>query len=113
VNVKMSNANNDKLETIRAKKAKFLSQVQANPTKSTLDAVEHEQNLEEQRQKRAESTVEIENPANTSRKACEDNGNLSTEEIPSDIKGDDYPFTEAKAQFEKKDGKASPTPVIE
>jgi len=89
------------------------SQVKANPTKSTLDAVEHERDLEQQRQKRKDSTIEIANPANDARKSASDNGDKSTDEIPSDIEGDDYPFTEAKAQFEKKDGKASPTPVIE
>ena len=47
----MSNEDDDKLETIRAKKARFLSQIDVAPTHSTLDAIDHERDLEEQRQK--------------------------------------------------------------
>lgn len=80
------------------------SQIKANPTKATLDAVEHEQDLETQRQKRKDSAVEIVNNANAKRLAGKDDGNKSTSDIPSDIKGDDYMFREAKAQIGKKKG---------
>ena len=46
------------------------SQIKANPTKSTFDAVEHEADLESQRQKRKDSTIEVPNPANDARKSC-------------------------------------------
>ena len=85
----MSNANDDKLETIRAKKAKFLSQVQANSTHSTLDAVDHEQDLETQRQKRKDSTVEVVNPTYAKRKAGIDDGNKTEQDL-----SEEYPMEE-------------------
>ena len=39
------------------------SQVKANPTHITLDALEHEADLEQQRQKRKDSAIPIEAPA--------------------------------------------------
>ena len=48
----------------------------AVPTKSTLDAVEHEQDLMNQRRKHADSSIIIENPVNAARKSGTDTGNL-------------------------------------
>ena len=72
------------------------SQVEANPTKSTLDAVEHEADLERQRQLRKDSTIEIDNPANEARKAGTDDGDKEEQDV-----SDDYMFHEAHAQFSK------------
>jgi hypothetical protein len=47
----------------------------ANSTHSTLDAVDHEQDLEAQRLKRKDSAVEIPNIANAKRKVGIDEGN--------------------------------------
>jgi hypothetical protein len=53
------------------------SQVKANPTHSTLDAMDHERDLESQRQKRKDSAIPISNIANAKRKLGIDEGNKS------------------------------------
>ena len=81
----------------------------ALPTKSTLDAIEHEQDLENQRQKRADSSIIIDNPANTARKSASDDGDKTEQNL-----SDDYVMEELEALKEpQKIGKPSPTPVIE
>ena len=85
------------------------SQIKANPTKSTLDAVEHEQDLEAQRQKRKDSAIEIANPANDARKFGTDNGFKAEQDV-----SEEYPIAEMSTLKEpQKIGKPSPTPVIE
>jgi len=82
------------------------SQIKANPTKSTLDAVEHEADLEAQRQKRKDSSIIIENPANDARKSGTDDGLIENE-------GLGYPMTELEdLKKPQKTGKASPTVVV-
>ena len=63
---------------------------QANPTKATLDAEEHEKDLEAQRKKRKESAEE---------KSSTTHGGDPIEQIP--IEGE-YPFDEAQDQIEKR-----------
>ena len=65
----------------------------ANPTHSTLDAVDHEQDLEAQRQKRKDSAIPIFNSANFSRKSGVDNGNKQSQDV-----SDEYPIEEAEKQ---------------
>jgi hypothetical protein len=67
------------------------SQVKANSTHNTLDAIDHEQNLETQRQKRKDSAIPVFNPANFARKNCSDNGNKQ----PQDV-SDEYSIKESK-----------------
>lgn len=68
----------------------------ANPTHATLDAVEHEQDLEAQRLKRKDSAVEIANPANDARKSASDNGDKTEQDISSE-----YPMVEGKRRIPK------------
>lgn len=65
------------------------SQVKANPTKSTLDAIEHERDLENQRQNRKDSAIPVFNPANYARKAGVDNGNKQAQDVSNE-----YPLKE-------------------
>ena len=84
------------------------SQVKANPTHATLNAEEHAQDLMNQRKKRADSSIIIDNPANDARKNATDDG--------AKADGEDlgYPMSEMEALKEpQKIGKPSPTPVIE
>lgn len=67
--------------------------VKANPTHSTLDAVDHEQDLEQQRQIRKDSANPVFNNANFARKTCTDNGNKQSQDV-----SDEYPFEEAEKQ---------------
>lgn len=69
------------------------SQVKANPTKATLDAEEHAQDLMNQRKKRADSTIQIDNPANDARKSCSDDGDKSEQDL-----SDEYPMEDMKTQ---------------
>jgi hypothetical protein len=77
-----------------------------------LDAEKHKQDLIDQREKRnmayneptvAKSTeVYVPSKDSTNGDGMKKTGK---EALPSDIKGDEYPFTEAKKQLEKKAGK--------
>lgn len=78
------------------------SQIKANPTKSTLDAIEHEADLEAQRQKRKDSAVEIANPANDARKAGIDNGSKAEQDV-----SEEYSIAEADEMAEGNDGEAA------
>lgn len=78
------------------------------PTQATLDAKIHAEDLMNQRANRANSAVEIVNPANVRRLTNEDDGDKSD--------GEDlgYPMEELEALKEpQKIGKPAPTPVIE
>lgn len=82
------------------------SQIKANPTKSTLDSIEHEADLEDQRKKRAESAVDVPNPANEARKAGTDDGDKQ----PDDY-SDEYPMKEGKARTPRADkSESNPNP---
>ena len=95
-----------------------VSQVKANPTMSTLDALVHERDLETQRQKRKDSTVEVKADAYTPSR----NDMVPLGADKSTVNGykteqnlsDEYVMEELEALKEpQKIGKPSPTPVIE
>ena len=67
---------------------------QANPTHSTLDAAKHEADLEEQRRKRKDSSVEI--------SSTEGGEKMRQINLPTS-KENDYPFDEAESQFKKRE----------
>lgn len=82
------------------------SQVKANPTKATLDAAEHEADLESQRQKRKDSTIEnTTGNVTAERKSATDDGNCEEQSVD-----DEYSVQEGKKRSMA--GKASPTVVI-
>jgi hypothetical protein len=70
---------------------------QANPTHSTLDAAEHERDLEAQRKQRKES-AEL--------KSSTTHGGDQIGQIPIE---DEYPFDEAQDQIEKRITKKAPS----
>jgi len=106
-----------------------VSQFKANPTLTipeSLDAINHERDLEMQRENRKDSSMEVEADAYTPNREdvqvndepleeideeMQDNtftepesadGDKKTdpaETIPETVKGDDYPFKETEAQF--------------
>ena len=67
-----------------------MSQVKANPTKSTLDAVKHEKDLEEQRAKRANSSIIIPNQQSVDGQKKE----YSVSDVSED--GEDYSIKEGQ-----------------
>lgn len=75
------------------------SQVKANPTHATLDALDHERDLETQRQKRKDSSIIIDNPANEARKNASDDGDKQSQDV-----SDDYMFDEAEDQVNAASG---------
>ena len=122
------------------------SQVKANPTLTipeSLDAINHEADLEQQRQNRKDSIEEVEAPAYTPNRDNVDVNDEPLEEkneefldntftvpdvatgdkktdpdevIPENIEGDDYPFKETEAQFyrnQRVSNKPVPSPLNE
>lgn len=73
---------------------------QANPTKATLDAEEHERDLEEQRRKRKDSAVE--------QSSTEGGAKVRQLNLPTS-KENDYPFDEAESQFKPRETKKAPS----
>ena len=67
--------------------------VKANPTHSTLDAIDHETDLEFERQKRKDSEIQVFNVANAKRKMGTDDGNKQSQDVSNE-----YPFEEAEKQ---------------
>jgi hypothetical protein len=73
------------------------SQVKANPTHATLDAIDHEADLETQRQKRKDSSIIIDNPATEARKSGTDDGDKSEQDL-----SEEYPVEEMEALGNRK-----------
>ena len=69
-----------------------ISQVKANPTHPTLDALEHEADLEQQRLRRKESAIPVESPAYTPKKTdLVADGNKQPQSVDNE-----YPIKEGK-----------------